>query len=312
MKGTLIRFVLLLAASLVAPLCAHATGVFRAYLASYGSDANPGCSVSAPCRLLPAALAAVADGGEVWMLDSANYNAGTVSVSKSVSVLALPGQVGSIVAVAGGAALNIGGGLNVVLRNLVIVNNAANPGTDGIVVSGSSTVTVEQSVISVPNGTAISMAAGGVLSVDHTSIRDSNNGVRGAGNAVVDISHTKFANIPIYAVWLDGSTASTTVKAGVTDSTFSNVHIALFCWTQAGTATTRGTMTRSTVSNSVYGVASDVAAMGGIAECSAGMSMLDGVDTPFQQSGGTTGTQGNNLVRNGGPNGGTLTNVGSM
>jgi hypothetical protein len=29
---------------------------------------------AAPCRLLPAALAAVASGGEVWMLDSANYN----------------------------------------------------------------------------------------------------------------------------------------------------------------------------------------------------------------------------------------------
>ena len=36
--------------------------LFRAYLAVAGNDANP-CTVPAPCRLLPAALAAVADGG---------------------------------------------------------------------------------------------------------------------------------------------------------------------------------------------------------------------------------------------------------
>jgi hypothetical protein len=41
---------------------AQAVGLFRAYLASDGLDTNP-CSVVAPCRLLPAALAAVADGG---------------------------------------------------------------------------------------------------------------------------------------------------------------------------------------------------------------------------------------------------------
>jgi len=49
---------------------AHAQ-LFRAYLAIGGSDSNPG-TLPAPCRLLPAALNAVADGGEVWMLDSAN------------------------------------------------------------------------------------------------------------------------------------------------------------------------------------------------------------------------------------------------
>ena len=57
--------------------------LFRAYLAADGLDSNP-CTLPAPCRLLPAALAAVADGGEIWLLDSANYNTGTVSIAKSV------------------------------------------------------------------------------------------------------------------------------------------------------------------------------------------------------------------------------------
>ena len=79
---------------------AHAL-LFRAYVASDGNDANP-CTLAAPCRLLPAALTAVASGGEIWMLESANYNTATVNINKSVSILAVPGAVGSIVATARG------------------------------------------------------------------------------------------------------------------------------------------------------------------------------------------------------------------
>ncbi len=93
--------------------------LFRAYVAQTGNDANP-CTLPAPCRLLPAALAAVASGGEIWMLDSANYNTATVNITKSVSILAVPGVVGSVVAT-GGPAINIStAGVNVALRNLVI------------------------------------------------------------------------------------------------------------------------------------------------------------------------------------------------
>ena len=59
---------------------AHAAGsLFRTYLSINGNDANP-CTVQLPCRLLPAALAQTADQGEVWMLDSANYNTGAVTI----------------------------------------------------------------------------------------------------------------------------------------------------------------------------------------------------------------------------------------
>ncbi len=72
-------------------------GLFRAYLSQNGSDTNP-CTLPAPCRLLPAALAAVKDGGEIWMLDSANFNVGVVDIAKSVTILAVPGALGSVVA----------------------------------------------------------------------------------------------------------------------------------------------------------------------------------------------------------------------
>ncbi len=98
---TAVRTALAFAAALVLTSTAHAQ-LFRAYVASSGSDANP-CTLPQPCRLLPAAIAAVADGGEIWMLDSANYNTGTVTVGKSVSILAIPGAVGSVVVTSGPA-----------------------------------------------------------------------------------------------------------------------------------------------------------------------------------------------------------------
>jgi len=63
MNKTKLRYVLTLV-SIVA-LCTASVAnaaVFRAYLSFNGNDANP-CSIQLPCRLLPAALAAVHDGG---------------------------------------------------------------------------------------------------------------------------------------------------------------------------------------------------------------------------------------------------------
>ena len=95
--------------------------LFRAYLASDGSDANP-CTLQAPCRLLPAALNAVASGGEIWMLDSANYNdTSTVRIAKSVSIQAVPGSLGSLVAKYGPAILIETPEVSVALRNLAIL-----------------------------------------------------------------------------------------------------------------------------------------------------------------------------------------------
>src|SRR6187402_2972392 len=130
---------------LLASGTAHAQ-LFRAYITSDGSDANP-CTLAQPCRLLPAALTAVADGGEIWMLDSANYNAATVSITKSVSILAVPGAVGSIVAIGGPAISITAAGLKVALRNLVIVPLPGGGGTHGVAMSVASTVSIEQSLI---------------------------------------------------------------------------------------------------------------------------------------------------------------------
>jgi len=107
----------------------RAAALFRGYLSSHGNDANP-CTLPLPCRLLPQALLAIGDGGEIWILDSANYNTGPVDITKSVTILAIPGVIGSIVA-SGGDAIDIDTpGVRVALRNLVLLN--LGDGTNGV------------------------------------------------------------------------------------------------------------------------------------------------------------------------------------
>ena len=79
------HFVRLLLLVLAVGFSSPASAIFRAYVSSTGNDANP-CTLPQPCRLLPAALAVTDDGGEVWMLDSANYNTNFVTIGKSVSM----------------------------------------------------------------------------------------------------------------------------------------------------------------------------------------------------------------------------------
>ncbi len=157
---------------------AHAQ-LFRAYISPSGNDANP-CTIPSPCRLLPAALAAVADGGEIWMTGSANYNVATVTITKSVNILAVPGVVGSVVATAtgGGPAISIAtAGVNVTLRNLVIAPLAGGGGTDGISMTNGSSLTVEKCQIANVAGTGIFVANSANVQVTDTTIRD--NGVHG-------------------------------------------------------------------------------------------------------------------------------------
>ena len=71
MRTRTLARILMTLASLAGLLGAgEAAAVFRSYLSLNGADTNA-CTLPSPCRLLPAALAAVDPGGEIWMLDSA-------------------------------------------------------------------------------------------------------------------------------------------------------------------------------------------------------------------------------------------------
>jgi len=255
------RTILVAAAFLVLPIAAHAQA-FRTYLASYGNDGNAGCTVTAPCRLLPAALNAVLDGGEIWILDSANFNAGTVNISKSVSIMAVPGQIASIASAGGGPAIAITTpNLKIGLRNIVIPKNANNPGTQGIDISSS-----------------------GVLSVEDCLFTNlAYNGIYAHGAAsVVHVKNSVFRNITAYSVWAENgptvnitnsqmlssngalayATTASTTKVSVTDSTISGAGEGVYAYSTVAGAVVKIFVTRSTLDNLAYGLDSETAGSG--------------------------------------------------
>jgi hypothetical protein len=196
---TAIRSVLVFACTLLLSASAGAQ-LFRAYLAPgpEGNDAN-NCSLAAPCRLLPAALAAVQDGGEIWMLDSANYNTASVNITKSVTILAVPGAVGSVVA-SGGNAINVDtAGVKLALRNLVIVPLPGAGGYSGIAMTAGASLTVEHCLIANLPGSGIDLyLAAGSVRISDTTIR---------GNAGVGFSITGGASATVTRAIISGNTA---------------------------------------------------------------------------------------------------------
>jgi hypothetical protein len=217
-RRTVLRSAFAFVATLLLSATAHAQ-LFRAYLASDGNDANA-CTLVAPCRLLPAALSAVADGGEIWMLDSANYNTATVTIGKSVSILAVPGAVGSVVALGGPAISITAASLTISLRNLVIVPFPASGATFGVQMTGASTLTIEGSLIANLPSDGVRVLGTGKVEIANTIIRSSGNyAVRLQDGASADVSGTKLLNNG--AGILASSTSATTTTATVSDTIIS-------------------------------------------------------------------------------------------
>ena len=207
--------ILVLAAALLLPFAADAA-LFRAYLSSGGSDANP-CTLPQPCRLLPAALAAVDDGGEIWLLDSANYNTSQVAITKSVTILAIPGEIGSVVATLSGHGLLISApSVTVTLRNLVIVGLGASG--DGIRFLQGTALLVEGCTVAKVGGNGMWLdAPGSRVTIKDTTVRNVGNNavvVGGPVNASID-------NVHLVGSGNSGVFASTGAQVSVSDSVLS-------------------------------------------------------------------------------------------
>jgi hypothetical protein len=177
------------ATAVLAAADAHAQ-IFRAYLSADGSDANP-CTVPAPCRLLPAALAAVADGGEVWMLDSANYNTGPVVITKSVTIVAIPGVLGSLVALGGSIITIDTAGVRVALRNVALRPFPGHEANNGIEIYGGSALLLERCTIS---GLGFGVYLGGAVqaTVRDSRFADNSYGVYATAAASARITGSRF------------------------------------------------------------------------------------------------------------------------
>ena len=218
-RRTAIRGVL----AFISPLLLSASAgaqLFRAYLAPApaGNDAN-NCQLATPCRLLPTALAAVQDGGEIWMLDSANYNTAPVNITKSVTILAVPGSVGSVVA-SGGNAINIAtAGVKVVLRNLVIIPLPGAGGNDGINMSAGAGLTVEHCVLANLPGSGIIVSGAAAVRISDTTIRgNASHGFYVTNGASATVTRAIISGNGIFGIGVFGNGSSVTT-ADIADST---------------------------------------------------------------------------------------------
>ncbi len=296
------------AASLLVSTSAEAQ-LFRAYLTATGSDAHP-CTLQQPCRLLPAALNAVASGGEIWMLDSANYNSGTVTISKDVSILAVPGVVGSVAATGGPAIAIYASGLTVALRNLVIAPVVTLPaGTFGVYMTGASNLVVEDSLIANLPQDGVVLPSGGNVKIANSTIR--NNGgyaVMLGDGARAAISQTQLLANTGGAVMAYAYSTSTTSTASLSDCVVSGGGAGVWAYATATTAVARISVTRSTIQKTTSAVTS-MASFGGAADVNVGSSLIvDNGKAWYQEgAGASVHSLGNNQLRGNGASTGVLT-----
>ncbi len=154
---------------------AYAVAPQRTFVASYGNDANP-CSLTLPCRNFADAVSAVADGGEVVVLDSAGY--GPFTIDKSVTANSPAGvYAGITVKEAGHDAIVINTpGVIVTLKGLTINGQGGNAGLNFL---QGAELTVENCEIANLGGSGeaaiLAQAPGGKVVVRDTIVRDATN-----------------------------------------------------------------------------------------------------------------------------------------
>jgi hypothetical protein len=295
MSRTILR-VAALAAALLLPPSAHAL-LFRAYLAPDGLDTNA-CTLSQPCRLLPAALAAVADGGEIWLLDSANYNAGPVNIAKSVTVLAVPGAVGSVVATGGGNAIDITmAGVEVALRNLVIVPLAGGGGTGGVNMTAGAGLTMDHCLVAGVAGSGVAVSAGAFVRISDTTIRGSGAyGLRLEGGARGTLTRVIISGNASDGVSASASGAYTTALhiAGATIDGNSNGVVAIS--SHASGVVKASIQDSQVVRNTTFGVRANSTALGPVTFSISNSTIADNFTGISASLGGTRVIARGNVV----------------
>jgi predicted outer membrane repeat protein len=246
--------------------------VFRAYVSRNGSDANP-CTLPAPCRLLPAALAAVKDGGEVWLLDSGNFNVGVVDIVKSVTIQAVPGAYGSVVANSADAIRVNAAGVEVTLRGIAVLNLAGSANIGIRFIQGAQ-LTLEGIQAFGLNTAIAATAPNGLLAVTGCTIRDNAAGLSVVGSLRTKIDASAFLGNATSGVSAQGG-AQVDIAGSVVSGSATGVTVAA-----ASGASTEVTLTASELSGNTLALRVDAVAAGDLAQ-----ALLDDVTLTHNTTG---------------------------
>jgi hypothetical protein len=151
------------------------TPLMRTYVSGLGSDSNP-CTAVSPCATFQAALAMTLAGGEIFVLNSADY--GPVTINKAVSITSEGAAAGILANSGAGITISAGASDVVNLRGLTI--DGANSGTAGIQFVSGMSLTIQKSFVRNFTNSGISFApsASATLFVSDTVVTNNvNNGI---------------------------------------------------------------------------------------------------------------------------------------
>jgi hypothetical protein len=197
--------------------------VNRTFVSAAGSDSNNCANVNTPCRHFAAAYAATAPGGEIFVLDPANY--GSVTITQAVSIQGHGWA--SIAPPNGGNAItiNAGPGNNISIHGVSIDGTGATGGTNGIVFNAGGSLTVTDCVVQNfgNDGIGFFPTAASNLSVSNTTA--ANNGRNGifvlpSGTGAVEsvFNRVQTSNNADSGIVLDGANSTGTLKGTVYES----------------------------------------------------------------------------------------------
>jgi hypothetical protein len=270
--------------------------IMRTYVSGTGNDSSP-CTASQPCATFQAALALTAAGGEIFVLNSANY--GPVTINKAVTITS-EGAVAGILATSGAAiTINAGASDVVNLRGLGI--DGANTGTVGIQFTSGKALTVQKSFVRNFQHSGISFAPNGaaMLFVSDTSVtNNASNGILVSGNSAA--VNGALARVVASGNGVGILASGTGVSLAITDVVANNNTYGI------GASSAAVMVRNSTTTANAVGISADQA--GAIVRV--GQSTITGNNTGWQATNsGQVQTFGNNNVGGNSTDGAAMTTV---
>jgi hypothetical protein len=162
----------------------------RTFVSAAGSDSNNCINAASPCRHFATAFAATAAGGEIYVLDPANY--GSLTITHAVSIQG-HGWGSVSPASAGGAAITINAQSNDVVSLHGLTLSGTGSGGDGILFNSGGALEVIDSTISnfIYNGIYVGALAGMSLVVQNTIILNISQGGNASGIYLVNSTSSK-------------------------------------------------------------------------------------------------------------------------
>ena len=247
----LIAAMIMQTAALAAQPLAANTPLTRTYVSGTGSDSNP-CSAANPCLTLQGALALTVAGGEIYVLDSANY--GPVTINKAVTITS-EGAAAGVLATSGAAAITISAGATDVVNLRGLDIDGSNSGSVGIQFNSGQSLNIQKSVVRGFTGSGINFAPNGasfLFVADTTLINNAGYGIALTNNATGVVSRvTATANGVGILAYGSGSGVSLTV----TDSLAGHNNFGIY-------ASSSAVMVRnSTFNANAYGILADQSAI---------------------------------------------------